>query len=193
MTKTRTYRRPRKRNLVALLLSACATCISCVFGYYTPGTTATIGDFAPCPFKQDIRWQCVLEFPEFGYLGVNSQGHRGNQTLITVRLAPRKGVEVRWFGNEIILVDKANNIPAQRQKLDTKPVVGNGPKDRDDHLVLGYGRYIETRFDVRPLIDHMELRFPPVLVSGKQVEIPAIQLRERMRVPVVAPLFLLSK
>ena len=185
----------RKLASISLLIAAAATCNGCIFGYYTPGTIATIGESTPCPSKQDVGgWQCVVEFPEFGYLGVNSQGYSGDETFITVRLAPHKEVEVEWFGGEIELVDVSKNITVQRQKVEAKPVVGSGPAHiKDNHLLLGYGKYIETRFDVKPLVSHMELRFPPVLVNGKQVAIPPIQLRERTRLPVVAPLFLVPK
>lgn len=182
------YKPPQKRGAIILLALAFATCNSCMFGYYTGGTVATVEDSMPCPSKPDVDWQCVLEFPEFGYLGINSVAYRGDQTFITVRLAPRQGVEVRWFGSEITLFDLTKNAPVQRQKLDPNPVVGGDKSGHfTDHRLVGYGRSIETRFYVKPLVDHMELRFPPVLVGGTQVKIPSVQLREKMRIPVVVP------
>ena len=153
----------------------------------------TVGDSKSCPTppNKDFGWPCILEFPEFGYVAVNSQGYESNETFINVVLAPRQGVEVRWLGTEIVLVDLGNNTVLQKQEIDGKPVVGGdmGGQFNDYHLV-GYGRSITTHFDVKPTVEHMELRFPPVLVGDKQVEVPPIQLREKTRVPVPVPPFL---
>lgn len=132
--------------------------------------------------------------PEVGYLGVGASAaalaHLGvgesDETVISFRLAPRDGVVVAWSSAEITLVDLEDNKSIQLKALDTNPVAGHRryPHIGEDQWVL-YGPYAPGEFHLKPRITKMEVRFPPILLDGRTVQIPPVRIDDGPRTPKV--------
>jgi hypothetical protein len=100
---------------------------------------------------------------------------------------PKPGIEVRWSSNEIVVVDLEKGTSVRKPLLDTKPMIGG---EMGSGTLIDYGKATGAHITFRPLIRDVELRFPPVIVTGRgQVSIPAIQYHDKLRAPILVPLY----
>jgi hypothetical protein len=167
------------RFLSAAAIAACLA--GCGFGY--------VSNFSfpqtQCRFQNS--W-CIIELPAVGFLGVGAGASSGSidETMLSFRLSPRDGVTVAWTSAEFALVDLRNNKSIQVKALDTRQVTGRWlyPRIAEENWVL-YGPYSTAEFRLTPRITKMEVRFPPLLVDGKTVQVPPVRIDDGTRTPKV--------
>ena len=164
---------------------AAAAIVVCLAGC----TLAFVGNFSfPGVQCRSLPYWCVIELPAVGYLGVGASANAGSlgETIISFRLAPRDGVIAAWSSAEITLVDLHNNKSIQLKALDTHQVAGRRlvPNIDEDLWVL-YGPYSPGEFHLKPRITKMEVRFPPILLDGRTVQVPPVRIDDGPRRPTV--------
>jgi hypothetical protein len=136
-----------------------------------------------------LNSSCVIEMQDVGYVivsaGANLQAV--DETKIGIRLKPRDGVVAAWSSAQLELVDRDNIKSVQLKVLDTSQVMGRrlDPKI-DEAASVMYGPYSEAEFRVKPRISKMEIRFPPVLVNGRMVQVQPVQIDDGTRAPAGA-------
>ena len=172
---------------VILIFMAIICSTSCAI-YYTSGFTFTDGNAIPCP--PTYGW-CMIEVPNVGYVGVNAYPQKGNITHVNIRMAPNKGVTARWASDKITVVDLSTMKAEQKSVFNIKPLVGGDPRgEHTGNLLIGYGPYIESHIIMDPIIRHVELRFPSLIVDEKEISVPPVRYSEKLRIPVPGPAYI---
>ncbi|TAK90707.1 MAG: hypothetical protein EPO06_07290 [Burkholderiaceae bacterium] len=180
-----------KLATISIVLFTAVVISGCMVGYKS-NLSITHDDSSPCPSRPKLMgWLCIVDVPEVRYLGINAYGYGPDETHVTVRFAPLNGVTTRWATNEMTIVDKRSQTVLQKVVLNTNPLLGGSSLPGiTDYLAVGYGPYIETSFRMNRRVSEAQFHFPSIVVTDKEVPVPPIQLQDKMRFPVVAPIYI---
>src|SRR5262249_6215751 len=171
------------RTAAILLLSLALGCGGCSIGRWSKFTYRYGG--ADCEPGKFLETWCIVEVPEFGYLGIGAGSDATpDKTFITVRLVPRTGVEAGWSSAELPIL-RLRDGTVHRRRLETATIKGGDPGGQVDgiHLV-GYGRMRQDNLTLDGASETWELRLPPVVVGDRTVALAPVQVRESFRLPV---------
>ncbi len=176
---------PIRNVFVALIVAVCSGCAMC----HTYSSEFMHADSTPCPLS-NIGW-CIEEIPNVGYVGVNAYISPDNATNFNIRLALNAGITGQWSQKDVTVIDLENKTAMTTPGLDTGSGTGRSLADlihssleETPDTRLGYGWTSDSGFVLKPRIARLELRFPPIVIDGKEIKVPPLRYKEGPRIPV---------